>query len=56
LQELLKDRDMNASDLGRLLGNRQLGAAILWGERQLSKAHIRILSGHFELPSDVFLG
>ncbi|HBF34692.1 TPA: hypothetical protein DDW35_09020 [Candidatus Sumerlaeota bacterium] len=56
LKELLKDREMNASDLGRLLGNRQLGAAILRGERQLSKAHIRILSDHFGLPADLFLG
>jgi len=55
LKELLRDREMNASDLGRLLGNRQLGSAILRGERQLSKAHIRILSDHFGLPADVFL-
>lgn len=55
LKELLKDRDMNASDLGRLLDNRQLGPAILRGERQLSKAHIRTLSRYFGLPADVFL-
>ena len=40
---------MTASDLGRLLGNRTLGAAILAGRRNLSKAHIKKLAEHFKV-------
>jgi len=55
LKMLLEDRDMNASDLGRLLGNRTLGAAILSGKRNLSKTHIKKLAEHFKLDPGVFL-
>ena len=55
LKFLLDQHDMNASDLGRLLGQRQLGAKILAGDRQLSKAHIARLSAHFKVSPAVFL-
>ena len=46
---------MSASDLGRLLGNRTLGAALLAGRRNLSKAHIKKLGEHFKVESGLFL-
>jgi HTH-type transcriptional regulator/antitoxin HigA len=55
LQHMLEERGMNASDLGRLLGNRALGGAILRGQRQLSKAHIRVLADYFKVSSDLFI-
>ncbi|HBF34667.1 TPA: hypothetical protein DDW35_08880 [Candidatus Sumerlaeota bacterium] len=55
LQDLVADHGMSESDLGRLLGARQLGHAILNGERKLSKKHIRILSDHFGLSTDAFI-
>lgn len=55
LRFLLEQNGMNASDLGRLLGNRQLGSAIVRGERQLSKEHIRVLSERFRVGADLFL-
>jgi HTH-type transcriptional regulator / antitoxin HigA len=55
LRSLMEARGMSASDLGRLLGNRSLGAAILRGERQLSKANIVILSKHFAVGPQLFL-
>lgn len=55
LKHLLEENGMNASDLGRLLGNRQLGAAILHRQRQLSKGHIIKLSERFKVSADVFL-
>jgi len=55
LKHLLKENGMNASDLGRLLGNRALGSAILRGERGLSKAHISKLSKRFKVRADLFL-
>jgi antitoxin component HigA of HigAB toxin-antitoxin module len=55
LRYLMQGRAMSASDLGRLLGERSLGAAVLRGDRELSKAHIRTLSGHFRVSPAVFI-
>lgn len=55
LKTLLDEHGMTASDLGRLLGNRTLGAAILAGRRNLSKAHIKKLAGHFKVEPGLFL-
>ena len=55
LKFLLKEHGLNASDLGRILGQRQLGAAILRGDRQLSKSHILKLATHFGVPPGLFL-
>jgi antitoxin component HigA of HigAB toxin-antitoxin module len=55
LKALLAEHEMTASDLGRLLGNRTLGAAILTGRRGLSKTHIRILAERFKVEPGLFL-
>jgi HTH-type transcriptional regulator / antitoxin HigA len=55
IQILMRESGMNASDLGRLLGDRPLGYRILNGERELSKAHIKILSEHFKIDAGAFL-
>lgn len=55
LQHLLNEAGMNASDLGRLLGTRSLGSAILNGQRDLSKAHIRKLADHFKVDPGLFI-
>jgi antitoxin component HigA of HigAB toxin-antitoxin module len=55
LRYLMQDRDMTASDLGRLLGDRSLGPKILNGDRALSKAHIKILAKHFNVCRAVLL-
>jgi HTH-type transcriptional regulator / antitoxin HigA len=47
LKFLLQEHGLNASDLGRILGQRQVGSAILRGDRQLSKTHIVKLAAHF---------
>ena len=54
LKYLMEGRGMSASDLGRLLGERSLGAAVLRGDRKLSKAHIRTLCSHFGVGPAVF--
>ena len=54
LARMLNEQGMTGSDLGRLLGNRPLGGAILRGERKLSKAHIRTLAEHFKVSTDLF--
>jgi HTH-type transcriptional regulator/antitoxin HigA len=55
LRFLMNSHGMNASDLGRLLGNRSLGAAILRGQRQLSKTHIAVLCQQFAVSPSLFL-
>jgi len=55
LKKLMDEHNMNASDLGRLLGDRSLGCRVLTGERKLSKKHVRILSEHFKIDPGVFL-
>jgi antitoxin component HigA of HigAB toxin-antitoxin module len=55
LKFLMGEHGMTASDLGRLLGNRTLGAAVLGGRRGLSKTHIQKLAGHFKVEPRLFL-
>ena len=55
LKYLMAGRGMSASDLGRLLGNRSLGSAILRGTRQISKANALLLAKHFRVSSALFL-
>ncbi len=52
---IVEQAGLSASDLGRLLGNRGLGATLLAGRRELSKAHIRILADHFKVEPGYFL-
>lgn len=56
LENLMEANGMNASDLGRLLGDRSLGSKILRSERNLSKGHIRKLCKRFKLRPETFLG
>lgn len=55
LKYLMEQRGMTASDLGRLLGNRTLGAAILSGQRALSKANVKKLAETFKVEAGLFL-
>jgi HTH-type transcriptional regulator/antitoxin HigA len=55
LRYLMEDRGMNASDLGRLLGERSLGPKILNGDRAMSKTHIKVLAKHFNVSPAVLL-
>jgi HTH-type transcriptional regulator/antitoxin HigA len=55
LEFIMEESGMTRSDLGRLLGHRELGSKILRGERELSKAHILKLSEHFKVSSSLFL-
>jgi antitoxin component HigA of HigAB toxin-antitoxin module len=52
---LLDANGMSGSDLGRLLGNRELGPKILSGQRQLSKVNIRKLADRFKVDAGLFL-
>jgi HTH-type transcriptional regulator/antitoxin HigA len=55
IRSLMAEHSMNASDLGRLLGDRSLGSRVLSGQRELSKEHIRILAHHFRINAGSLL-
>jgi HTH-type transcriptional regulator / antitoxin HigA len=51
---LMEQNHLNSSQLGEILGQRQLGSKILTRARELSKAHIVKLSHHFKVSPAVF--
>ncbi len=55
LESLMEGREMSASDLGRVLGSRELGSVVLRGDRRLSKSHILKLAEHFSVSPALFL-
>jgi len=56
LKSLLEEHEMNASDLGRLLGGSvSLGSKILKGQRDLTLRHMKILGERFCLSPSVFV-
>ncbi|MCF7976067.1 MAG: DNA-binding protein [Phycisphaerae bacterium] len=55
LKFLLKENNLTASDLGRMLGDRSLGSRLLSGGRSLSKNHIRVLSERFRVSPALFI-
>jgi antitoxin component HigA of HigAB toxin-antitoxin module len=55
VRQLMSGHDMTASDLGRLLGNRTLGPAILRGERELSHANIVSHANHIRVIAILLL-
>jgi HTH-type transcriptional regulator / antitoxin HigA len=55
LRFLLKENSMTGSDLGRLLGHRSLGSAILRGNRKLTVAQIQKLAAHFKVDASLFI-
>jgi HTH-type transcriptional regulator/antitoxin HigA len=56
LRFLMEANGLNASDIGRILGNRTLGSAILRGERQISKENALKLAKRFRVNVGLFIG
>ena len=52
---LMEQNEMTMSELGEILGQRQLGSKILSKTRALSKSHILKLANHFKVSPAVFL-
>jgi antitoxin component HigA of HigAB toxin-antitoxin module len=53
---LMRVHGLSASGIGRILGSRSLGAAILRGDRQISKKNALKLADHFKVNPGVFIG
>lgn len=54
LERLMENHGMSASDVGRVLGNRSLGPAILRGDRKISRANAAKLGDHFKMSPAAF--
>ncbi len=54
LKFLVEENQMSGSDLGRILGSRTLGPALLKGRRSLSKTHIKKLAEYFSVSPALF--
>lgn len=54
LKFLMEQNRINTSQLGEILGQRQLGSKILTATRGLSKSHIVKLAAHFKVSPAVF--
>ncbi len=55
LRYLMGGRAMSESDLGRVLGGRSLGHAVLHRRRKLSKQHMKLLGDFFRVKPGLFL-
>ena len=56
LKYLMEEHDLTGDDLARILGtDRSLAYRILNGERNLTTAHIKSLSAHFNLSPALFI-
>src|SRR6266545_4232848 len=56
LKHLLKENQMNATDLAHLLGvHPSMGSKILKGERALTVEHLKILAARFKVRADTFM-
>ncbi len=55
LKFLLAENGLTGSELGRILGQQQLGSKILTHKRELSKTHILKLAEYFAVSPAVFL-
>jgi len=53
---LMGAHGLSASGIGRILGSRSLGPAILRGDRQISKENALKLAAHFKLNPGLFIG
>lgn len=55
LRFFMKNHDLSASDVGRIMGARELGSAVLRGDRQISNTGAFALAKHFGVSPLLFI-
>jgi HTH-type transcriptional regulator/antitoxin HigA len=55
LRHLMEEHEMTGSDIGRIIGHRELGPKVVKGTRQISREHAKLLGNHFGVPGELFL-
>ena len=57
LKSFMEDHKMTGADLGRLIGgDRTIASKVLNGKRKLTTEQVKILSKHFKVSADLFIG
>jgi antitoxin component HigA of HigAB toxin-antitoxin module len=54
LKHLMEEHGLSGSDIGRIIGQRELGPKILKGTRHISREHAKALGRYFGLPAEIF--
>jgi HTH-type transcriptional regulator/antitoxin HigA len=55
LKHLMENRQMNVSDLGKVLGSQPLASMILAGKREISRDKAKLLAAHFGVEPGIFI-
>jgi antitoxin component HigA of HigAB toxin-antitoxin module len=55
LKAMAEEHDLTASDIGRIVGQREVGSKVLKGERQISKTMARAFAERFGVAAELFL-
>jgi antitoxin component HigA of HigAB toxin-antitoxin module len=55
LRMLVEEHGLTTSDVGRIIGQRELGSKVLKGNRQISKSMAKALGARFSLAAELFL-
>lgn len=55
LRHLMEEREMNITDLGRVIGSQSNASLILSGKRSISRRVMRLLAEYFGVSASVFL-
>jgi HTH-type transcriptional regulator / antitoxin HigA len=55
LKHLVEEHGLSASDIGRVIGQRELGSKVLRGNRHISREHAKSLGQYFGIPAEIFL-
>ena len=56
LKFLMEEREMNADELGKMLGERTLGSKVLRGDRKIGLKYAKILAKKFGVDVGLFIG
>jgi antitoxin component HigA of HigAB toxin-antitoxin module len=55
LKHLVEEHGLTGSDVGRIIGQRELGAKVLKGDRRISREHAKLLGHKFGIAAEIFL-
>ncbi len=55
LKAMVEEHGLSGSDVGRIVGHRELGSKLLKGDRRISREHARAFGKRFGLPPEIFL-
>ena len=55
IKYLMETHDLSDSDIGRIVGQRELGSKLVKGQRRINRTHAKLLGERFGIDHLVFL-